>query len=229
MAAESPLRSFLASPTGVDLVDFDEVRGFVFAVAGAPELVPPSEWLPEAFGGELPKFETTEQAEAILQDLMGMYNAFVSGKRRVAQEAPAFREPAIANLDEDSAVACWCRGFHRGFYWLSDSWWDGLPKELEEELAALLLVLTFFESRQMAEEYHEETGREKPLEEIAEAMRSMYGQAMVEYVGLGRSIYEARLRVDRQSATRPAKIGRNEPCPCGSGKKFKKCCGVVSG
>jgi SEC-C motif-containing protein len=25
-------------------------------------------------------------------------------------------------------------------------------------------------------------------------------------------------------ATRQAKIGRNEPCPCGSGKKFKKCC-----
>lgn len=23
----------------------------------------------------------------------------------------------------------------------------------------------------------------------------------------------------------PAKIGRNEPCPCGSGKKYKKCCG----
>jgi SEC-C motif domain protein len=22
------------------------------------------------------------------------------------------------------------------------------------------------------------------------------------------------------------KVGRNEPCPCGSGKKFKKCCAV---
>ena len=22
------------------------------------------------------------------------------------------------------------------------------------------------------------------------------------------------------------KIGRNEPCPCGSGKKYKKCCGI---
>lgn len=22
-----------------------------------------------------------------------------------------------------------------------------------------------------------------------------------------------------------SKIGRNEPCPCGSGKKYKKCCG----
>ena len=24
---------------------------------------------------------------------------------------------------------------------------------------------------------------------------------------------------------RPLKIGRNDPCPCGSGKKYKKCCG----
>ena len=22
-----------------------------------------------------------------------------------------------------------------------------------------------------------------------------------------------------------AKIGRNDPCPCGSGKKYKQCCG----
>jgi uncharacterized protein YecA (UPF0149 family) len=22
------------------------------------------------------------------------------------------------------------------------------------------------------------------------------------------------------------KVGRNDPCPCGSGKKFKKCCGA---
>jgi uncharacterized protein YecA (UPF0149 family) len=24
------------------------------------------------------------------------------------------------------------------------------------------------------------------------------------------------------------KIGRNEPCPCGSGKKFKHCCGKTT-
>jgi preprotein translocase subunit SecA len=23
------------------------------------------------------------------------------------------------------------------------------------------------------------------------------------------------------------KVGRNDPCPCGSGKKYKKCCGAV--
>ena len=26
--------------------------------------------------------------------------------------------------------------------------------------------------------------------------------------------------------TRGKKIGRNDPCPCGSGKKYKKCCGA---
>jgi uncharacterized protein YecA (UPF0149 family) len=24
----------------------------------------------------------------------------------------------------------------------------------------------------------------------------------------------------------PEKVGRNDPCPCGSGKKYKKCCGA---
>jgi uncharacterized protein YecA (UPF0149 family) len=28
----------------------------------------------------------------------------------------------------------------------------------------------------------------------------------------------------KQMARRPPKVGRNDPCPCGSGKKFKKCC-----
>ena len=33
--------------------------------------------------------------------------------------------------------------------------------------------------------------------------------------------------VTPQTATREhPKVGRNEPCPCGSGKKYKKCCGA---
>jgi len=31
--------------------------------------------------------------------------------------------------------------------------------------------------------------------------------------------------VKAQPIVKPEKIGRNEPCPCGSGKKYKKCCG----
>lgn len=28
-----------------------------------------------------------------------------------------------------------------------------------------------------------------------------------------------------KTVTAEKKVGRNEPCPCGSGKKYKKCCG----
>lgn len=30
----------------------------------------------------------------------------------------------------------------------------------------------------------------------------------------------------KETPRRVQKVGRNEPCPCGSGKKFKKCCGA---
>ena len=31
----------------------------------------------------------------------------------------------------------------------------------------------------------------------------------------------------RPGAAPVAKVGRNDPCPCGSGKKYKKCCGAA--
>lgn len=30
---------------------------------------------------------------------------------------------------------------------------------------------------------------------------------------------------DSKTVVKEVKIGRNDPCPCGSGKKYKKCCG----
>jgi uncharacterized protein len=39
-----------------------------------------------------------------------------------------------------------------------------------------------------------------------------------------------RLAVYQRELAKSAhpKVGRNEPCPCGSGKKFKKCCGAAA-
>jgi preprotein translocase subunit SecA len=34
--------------------------------------------------------------------------------------------------------------------------------------------------------------------------------------------------LERQAATQPRQVGRNDPCPCGSGRKFKACCGKGS-
>jgi hypothetical protein len=40
----------------------------------------------------------------------------------------------------------------------------------------------------------------------------------------------ARQRTGTKTISEPRdqKVGRNDPCPCGSGKKYKRCCGTVS-
>jgi preprotein translocase subunit SecA len=44
-----------------------------------------------------------------------------------------------------------------------------------------------------------------------------------------RNIVENRYAEEgaKQPVRKEAKVGRNDPCPCGSGKKYKKCCGVA--
>ncbi len=41
----------------------------------------------------------------------------------------------------------------------------------------------------------------------------------------GKWLYDKELPVDR-TIKHEAKVGRNDPCSCGSGKKYKKCCGA---
>lgn len=45
----------------------------------------------------------------------------------------------------------------------------------------------------------------------------------------GRWVYAGQVELPGQTIRREApKVGRNDPCPCGSGRKFKKCCGAAA-
>lgn len=58
-----------------------------------------------------------------------------------------------------------------------------------------------------------------------------YRQRHTDHVARLSRRYQAMKNIgDRIVAGRPAvshKVGRNEPCPCGSGKKYKKCCAMA--
>lgn len=42
----------------------------------------------------------------------------------------------------------------------------------------------------------------------------------------GRWVFDGATFNPKAPTRRVEKVGRNEPCPCGSGKKYKKCCGA---
>lgn len=53
-----------------------------------------------------------------------------------------------------------------------------------------------------------------------EITRTLAGEGMRMFNALGRLL-------EMTERDRPRKVGRNDPCPCGSGKKHKKCCGGI--
>jgi uncharacterized protein YecA (UPF0149 family) len=120
----------------------------------------------------------------------------------------------------------WARGFLQGHDWLGDLWDAYTPEDLDEELGGILMVLSFFSSRRLAQAYLEEVTRKRPtLEEFAADMLRLFPTAMESYAHLGLSIQQA-LREHPPEPARSEKAQCNAPCPCGSDKKYKKCCGA---
>lgn len=226
----SKLAVFLGHPSRPpETLRYHELEGFLFAVGSAPELVRPSEWLPEVFGGQEAGFETLEEARAILRELMSLYNvvnASAASERATLPSDCRFRRKVLANLDEGAPMSLWSRGFLRGHQWLEEAWEHAVPDPLDQEFAMWLMTLSFFASRRLAESYVKELGR-SDLEEAATLFRRAFPDALAEYARLGRTIHKVVMddaaKAERRTGT---KVGRNDPCPCGSGRKYKKCCGA---
>lgn len=227
------LRTFLSAPQRpAGTMTYPQLAGFLFSMANAPELIPPSEWLPMAFNDQDAGYETQDEAEQVLQAMMALYNH--CGRERAVGSTPLppgceIRTPPLDNLADDAPLSQWARGFLTGHTYLDDIWNDYTPEELDEELGSMLMVLTFFATPTLAEAYHKEGKGKSSLEQLADTVVGIFPDAMIEYAHLGRSIYQARCEtgdLNQAPLSRP-NIGRNDPCPCGSRKKFKKCCGAT--
>jgi hypothetical protein len=70
---------------------------------------------------------------------------------------------------------------------------------------------------------HEEaTGRE--LIAVLRQLQPEVGRFLAKRHGVLRQLYRSSTK-QRTARLPTLKPGRNDPCPCGSGKKFKVCCG----
>ncbi len=219
------LDDFLADPALEETsMDVSTLEGFFTALAIGPDTLMPSQWLPWVYdmheGKAEPEFDNLEQAQRILGLVMRYHNTVT----RAFMSDPASFEP-IYWRGAQWGAAEWCEGFLLGTRFSREAWsllMVGQPK----------LFTPFFR-----------LGTDEGIELIktdrdAERWMNAVAPALVEIHAYWKGHRDARpaglvgddfrLGGQRAPVTREApKVGRNDPCPCGSGKKFKKCCGAA--
>jgi uncharacterized protein len=197
---------------------YPQLAGFLFGMANAPELIPPSEWIPIVFNDQDAGQETQKQAEAVLQAMLALYNDCSRARTEGSVPLPpgcGIRPQPMDNLGTDAPLSQWARGFLAGHTYLDDLWNESVPDELDEEFGSILMVLTFFATPSLAAAYHAEGKGKTSLEQLAETVVTIFPDAMSEYAHLGRCIIQARAETGdlaQEPLGRP-KVGRNDPCP----------------
>ncbi len=181
-----------------DAMNFEQLDGFFHALVFGPEIVMPSEHLREIWG-EGPVFDDEGQARKVMALLQRHWNAIA--QRNVANFAPVMW---IEAHEDAPPGRHWAMGFLAGVAMRAHAW-----QSVSVDEGAYMALQSIIDL---------DAGQLDPWERTE--LLDMLG----EHVACLANFWLEQ-RTPRQPI-RSQKVGRNEPCPCGSGKKWKKCCGV---
>lgn len=213
------LDKFLKNYKGGKAMNVEEVDGFFSALVAGPEIVMPSEYLPELFGSETSEthaFRTIAKADEILGLLMRHWNDIAGTLWKGAVYLPLLLE------DEHglSRGNDWARGFIRGTRLRQDGWSELLADN--DHGGCMIPMLMLYHEHDKDPAMRPKAIDQEQRQRIIASMAAGLVEAYLYFRQGGRT--NARMR---GPAPRPAShhVGRNDPCPCGSGKKYKRCCG----
>lgn len=197
---------------GWEPMPLDMLQGFLFGIASAPREIPPDEWLPRALGAE--DWPDTRPESAEWMDLLVRFYRQQERALEGAEDAAlVFYEdtPGVSNKFEH-----WCIGYLDAIDLAAADWEAAGDGEEIDELLFPFHVLANALPREERERFPDKEWA-KLLEECGEDLWPAVMDARK---------YGLALRNRPTTIRRPVpKVGRNGPCPCGSGKKFKACCG----
>ncbi len=202
-----------------EAMTLDMLQGFLCAVASGPDLLPPSVWLPEALG-EAPEYESEAQAQEVLSLLMKFYNSIASALAN-SEDFDLILYAIEENPDQLDYVP-WCDGYVFGAQIGETNWFEAAG-EHSEGLSEMMEVF-FLLSGLLKEDALEH--KEPWLSEKEEKRRmALAREDFPSTIGAIYQFWLARRNTPGTVRRESPKVGRNDPCPCGSGKKFKQCCG----
>ena len=208
-----------------DGMTLPELEGLLYGVAINPGAVMPSKWLPEIINEDFVRFETIAQAQEMLPALMEAYNSFVHAVNGGMLPFPF--DLMEVNDENYEDLLDWCWGLKTGIFIDTDAWKIGdieMPEDGAEmgdsPVFSLCLIEAISDPDIRKGIFTEPDGREIEDEEKTLAIALARLPAALEVL----QEYASGLQEKRREKLLKSLRG-NEFCPCGSGKKFKKCCG----
>jgi uncharacterized protein len=191
-----------------------ELDGFLTGLLICPEAIPSDEWMSVVWGAEtdgVPPFDDP-------LDVQWFADAVAARRHEIARDLDRGRLRPILDVDErngDVLWEYWIDGFAEAMATRPDAWQvlaaDGRTAAPLERLTLLIAAAR----------------EESELDSVQ--INALSDAAVVEMTDAVQRLHAAVTRdgetVGRASGpVTKAKVGRNDPCPCGSGKKQKHCC-----
>lgn len=210
-AARSRLMELLdAKSEAHNTMRCDEVQGFMMALLSGPDALNPTNWLPEILGEES-LFDAKERTE-----IERLVMAMAADMRMKLNEKILpdlwFYEDEAGNPD----FYTWCNAYLYALDIVPTNWFEAVDQEEFEDLFYPIMALGGI--------YDDEENGEVILhlnEKELTQLESDLPHVLLDIYWYWQTIINKPQTVRREGE----KVGRNDPCPCSSGKKYKACCG----
>ena len=206
---------------GEETMLLEELDGFIAGLLVCPELIKPGDWLPIVWNrdsaDQQPVFEDLDHVNRVLGLVMEHYNDVA----RTLMENPDRYSPlfAIDKRNDDVLWELWIEGFEKAVALRPAAWKTFLDADGDTVAAMSGMLMLAAIARRDEEVKDHDTASATAPDKIADWVVNLNEWRLANY--------QPMQSIDpRGGSASRKKVGRNDPCPCGSGKKYKKCCGL---
>ena len=206
---------------GEETMLLEELDGFIADLLACPELITPSDWLPivwhEDSTDQQPVFENLDHANRLLGLVMEHYNNVA----RTLMERPDWYSPlfSVDTRNGDILWELWIEGFEKAVALRPAAWKTLLDADVDTAAAMSGMLMLADIVRGEKEVKDRDMLQTAAPDKIADWVVTLNEWRLANHPTMQ--------GIDpKAAASQRKKVGRNEPCPCGSGKKYKKCCGL---
>ena len=191
------------------ILSASELDGYFAAIVSGPRQIDPGLWYPHIWAEQLPKWTSEKEGERFTKLAVELMSeaAFMLDEEPDDYEAIFLADNQ--GKGEKLIVSQWCAGYLRG---AQVAGW--IEAELPEELEAALASISLHGSEEGVDALNAMS------DEAYDASVATVEPAAVALYQYWQQHLEPVVPVRREEA----KVGRNDPCTCGSGKKYKQCC-----